>query len=94
MKLNWDKRNLGIFSPNETVSNHLSNLIDIKDPTSIPEIYATAEHISADGRVIEVLNANLCQGWLEEYLLTCRHGMFSCYEAFIHIVESMFKQYA
>ena len=94
MKLNWNKRNFRIFGPDETASNRLSNLFDITDRTSTAEIYATDDHISADGRVMEVLSENLCQGWLEGYLLTGRHGLFSCYEAFIHIVDSMFNQHA
>lgn len=94
MKLNWDKRNFRIFGPDETASNRLSNLFDITERTSTAEIYKTDEHISADGRVMEVLSEHLCQGWLEGYLLTGRHGLFSCYEAFIHIVDSMFNQHA
>jgi xylulose-5-phosphate/fructose-6-phosphate phosphoketolase len=94
MKLNWDKRNFRIFGPDETASNRLSYLFDITERTSTAEIYKTDDHISADGRVMEVLSEQLCQGWLEGYLLTGRHGLFSCYEAFIHIVDSMFNQHA
>lgn len=94
MKLNWDKRNFRIFGPDETASNRLSNLFDITERTSTAEIYKSDDHISADGRVMEVLSEHLCQGWLEGYLLTGRHGLFSCYEAFIHIVDSMFNQHA
>ena len=94
MKLNWDKRNFRIFGPDETASNRLSNLFDLTERTSTAEIYKTDDHISADGRVMEVLSEHLCQGWLEGYLLTGRHGLFSCYEAFIHIVDSMFNQHA
>ncbi len=94
MKLNWDKRNFRIFGPDETASNRLSNLFDITERTSTAEIYETDDHISADGRVMEVLSEHLCQGWLEGYLLTGRHGLFSCYEGFIHIVDSMFNQHA
>jgi len=94
MQLNWDKRNFRIFGPDETASNRLSYLFDITERTSTAEIYTTDDHISADGRVMEVLSENLCQGWLEGYLLTGRHGLFSCYEAFIHIVDSMFNQHA
>ena len=94
MKLNWDKRNFRIFGPDETASNRLTNLFDITERTSTAEIYTTDDHISADGRVMEVLSEHLCQGWLEGYLLTGRHGLFSCYEAFIHIVDSMFNQHA
>ncbi len=94
MKLNWDKRNFRIFGPDETASNRLTNLFDITERTSTADIYKSDEHISADGRVMEVLSEHLCQGWLEGYLLTGRHGLFSCYEAFIHIVDSMFNQHA
>ncbi len=94
MKLNWDKKNFRIFGPDETASNRLTNLFDITERTSTAEIYKSDDHISADGRVMEVLSEQLCQGWLEGYLLTGRHGLFSCYEAFIHIVDSMFNQHA
>ena len=94
MKLNWDKRNFRIFGPDETASNRLSKLFDITDRTSTAEILESDDHISADGRVMEVLSEHLCQGWLEGYLLTGRHGFFSCYEAFIHIIDSMFNQHA
>jgi xylulose-5-phosphate/fructose-6-phosphate phosphoketolase len=94
MKLNWDKRNFRIFGPDETSSNRLSKLFDITDRTSTAEILPTDEHISAEGRVMEVLSEQMCQGWLEGYLLTGRHGLFSCYEAFIHIIDSMFNQHA
>ncbi len=94
MKQNWEKRNFRIFGPDETSSNRLSKLFDITERTSTAEILESDEHISADGRVMEVLSEHLCQGWLEGYLLTGRHGLFSCYEAFIHIVDSMFNQHA
>ena len=94
MKLNWESRNFRIFGPDETSSNRLSRLFDITERTSTAEILKTDDHISADGRVMEVLSEHLCQGWLEGYLLTGRHGLFSCYEAFIHIVGSMFNQHA
>ena len=94
MKLNWDKRNFRIFGPDETASNRLSKLFDITDRISTAEILESDDHISADGRVMEVLSEHLCQGWLEGYLLTGRHGFFSCYEAFIHIIDSMFNQHA
>ncbi len=94
MKLNWDKRNFRIFGPDETASNRLTYLFDITERTSTADIYKSDDHISADGRVMEVLSEHLCQGWLEGYLLTGRHGLFSCYEAFIHIVDSMFNQHA
>jgi xylulose-5-phosphate/fructose-6-phosphate phosphoketolase len=94
MKLNWDKRNFRIFGPDETTSNRLSKLFDITERTSTAEILSTDDHISADGRVMEILSEQMCQGWLEGYLLTGRHGLFSCYEAFIHIIDSMFNQHA
>ena len=94
MKLNWEQRNFRVFGPDETASNRLTHLFDITDRVSVAEILETDEHESPDGRVMEVLSEHLCQGWLEGYLLTGRHGFFSCYEAFIHIVDSMFNQHA
>lgn len=94
MKANWHERNFRIFGPDETASNRLSHLFDITGRTSTAEIIPGDNHISPDGRVMEVLSEHLCQGWLEGYLLTGRHGLFSCYEAFIHIVDSMFNQHA
>jgi xylulose-5-phosphate/fructose-6-phosphate phosphoketolase len=94
MKLNWDARNYRVFGPDETASNRLTHVFDITDRASTAEIYKTDDHISADGRVMEILSEHLCQGWLEGYLLTGRHGIFSCYEAFIHIIDSMFNQHA
>lgn len=86
MKANWHERNFRIFGPDETASNRLSNLFDITERTSTAEIIPGDNHLSPDSRVMEVLSEHLCQGWLEGYLLTGRHGLFSCYEAFIHIV--------
>ncbi len=94
MKLNWENRNFRVVGPDETASNRLTRLFDITERVSTAEILPTDDHISADGRVMEVLSEHLCQGWLEGYLLTGRHGLFSCYEAFIHIVDSMFNQHA
>jgi xylulose-5-phosphate/fructose-6-phosphate phosphoketolase len=94
MKLNWDQRNFRVFGPDETASNRLTALFDITDRESVAEISKDDENLSPDGRVMEVLSENLCQGWLEGYLLTGRHGIFSCYEAFIHIIDSMFNQHA
>lgn len=94
MQLNWKNRNFRVFGPDETASNRLDALFEITDRTSTAEILKTDDHISPDGRVMEVLSEHLCQGWLEGYLLTGRHGLFSCYEAFIHIVDSMFNQHA
>ncbi len=94
MKLNDDHKNFRVFGPDETESNRLGSLFEVTNRVSTAEHVETDEHISADGRVMEVLSEHLCQGWLEGYLLTGRHGLFSCYEAFIHIIDSMFNQHA
>jgi len=94
MKLNWDRRNFRVFGPDETSSNRLSALFEITDRVSTAEIVPDDDHVSPDGRVMEVLSEHLCEGWLEGYLLTGRHGLFSCYEAFIHVIDSMFNQHA
>jgi xylulose-5-phosphate/fructose-6-phosphate phosphoketolase len=94
MKLNMASRNFRVFGPDETASNRLGALFELTDRTSTAEILSTDDHVGPDGRVMEVLSEHLCQGWLEGYLLTGRHGFFSCYEAFIHIVDSMFNQHA
>ncbi|AHG93689.1 phosphoketolase (plasmid) [Gemmatirosa kalamazoonensis] len=94
MRLNADARNFRVVGPDETSSNRLDALFEVTDRTSEAVILAGDEHVSRDGRVMEVLSEHLCQGWLEGYLLTGRHGLFSCYEAFIHIVDSMFNQHA
>ncbi|MGE5325679.1 MAG: phosphoketolase, partial [Deltaproteobacteria bacterium] len=83
-----------VMGPDETVSNRLGALLEVTDKTFLAEILPTDDHLSPNGRVMEVLSEHLCQGWLEGYLLTGRHGFFSCYEAFIHIVDSMFNQHA
>ena len=92
--LNQDSRNFRVVGPDETASNRLTALFDVTDRVSTAEILSTDDHISPDGRVMEVLSEHLCQGWLEGYLLTGRHGLFSCYEAFVHIIDSMFNQHA
>ena len=95
MKLNADQRNFRIIGPDETASNRLgSRLRGHQPPFTGSEILPTDDHLATDGRVMEVLSEHLCQGWLEGYLLTGRHGFFSCYEAFIHIIDSMFNQHA
>jgi len=94
IKLNNEQRNFRIFGPDETESNRLNKVFEMTNRVFEGEILKTDEHIARDGRVIEVLSEHLCQGWLEGYLLTGRHGFFSCYEAFIHIVDSMFNQHA
>lgn len=94
MKANWDKRNFRLFGPDETASNRLTSVFEITDRTFTGEIIPGDDHLSPNGRVMEVLSEHLCEGWLEGYLLTGRHGLFSCYEAFIHVVDSMFNQHA
>jgi len=94
MKLNADAANFRVVGPDETSSNRLDALFEVTNRMSEAEIYPNDDHVAADGRVLEVLSENMCQGWLEGYLLTGRHGFFSCYEAFIHIVDSMFNQHA
>ena len=94
MKLNATTRNFRVFGPDETSSNRLDALYEVTSKVTMEPIEPTDEHLSRDGRVMEVLSEHMCQGWLEGYLLTGRHGFFSCYEAFIHIVDSMFNQHA
>lgn len=94
MKMNMESRNFRVMGPDETASNRLDALFEVTDRDFMAEIYPFDDHLSVDGRVMEVLSEHLCQGWLEGYLLTGRHGLFSCYEAFIHIIDSMFNQYA
>jgi xylulose-5-phosphate/fructose-6-phosphate phosphoketolase len=94
MKLNADEKNFRVFGPDETASNRLASLFEVTDRELEAAILAGDDHISHGGRVLEVLSEHLCQGWLEGYLLTGRHGFFSCYEAFIHIIDSMFNQHA
>lgn len=94
MKRNADSHNFRVMGPDETASNRLSALFEVTDRVSTATILPGDDHVSADGRVMEVLSEHMCQGWLEGYLLTGRHGIFSCYEAFIHIVDSMFNQHA
>jgi len=86
--------NFRLFGPDETASNRLSSVFEASDRAWNAERLPTDDHLSPDGRVMEVLSEHLCQGWLEGYLLTGRHGLFNCYEAFIHIVDSMFNQHA
>ncbi|HSE18802.1 MAG TPA: phosphoketolase family protein [Pyrinomonadaceae bacterium] len=94
MKLNMDERNFRVVGPDETASNRLDALFEVTDRVWMAERSPGDEHESPDGLVMEVLSEHLCQGWLEGYLLTGRHGLFSCYEAFIHIVDSMVNQHA
>ncbi len=94
MKQNLANRNFRLFSPDENNSNRWNDVLEVTDRCFMGEIYPEDDHLSPDGRVMEVLSEHQCQGWLEGYLLTGRHGFFSCYEAFIHIVDSMFNQHA
>jgi xylulose-5-phosphate/fructose-6-phosphate phosphoketolase len=94
MKLNAEHQNFRIMGPDETLSNRLDAVFEVTDRVWMETILSTDEHLSTDGRVMEVLSEHMCQGWLEGYLLTGRHGLFSCYEAFIHIIDSMFNQHA
>ena len=94
MKLNLTARNFRVFGPDETASNRLGSLFEVTARTYMEEVQPSDVQLSPDGRVMEVLSEHLCQGWLEGYLLTGRHGFFSCYEAFIHIIDSMFNQHA
>ncbi|MGV8856686.1 MAG: phosphoketolase [Devosia sp.] len=92
--LNASARNFRVFGPDETQSNRLGAVFEVTDRAFMGQIIDTDRQISPDGRVMEVLSEHLCQGWLEGYLLTGRHGFFSCYEAFIQVVDSMFNQHA
>lgn len=94
MKLNLNNRNFRVMSPDENNSNRWNAILEVTDRVSTAEILPTDDHLSPDGRVMEVLSEQMCQGWLEGYLLTGRHGFFSCYEAFVHIIDSMFNQHA
>jgi xylulose-5-phosphate/fructose-6-phosphate phosphoketolase len=94
MKLNLAAKNFRIFSPDENNSNRWQDVLDATDRCFTGEILPSDDHVAPDGRVMEVLSEHQCQGWLEGYLLTGRHGFFNCYEAFIHIVDSMFNQHA
>jgi len=94
MKLNEKSRNFRIMGPDETASNRLGALFDVTDRAWMADTIPEDDHLAPDGRVMEILSEHTCQGWLEGYLLTGRHGLFSCYEAFIHIVDSMFNQHA
>ncbi|HEY7386988.1 MAG TPA: phosphoketolase family protein [Bryobacteraceae bacterium] len=94
LRENQDRRDFRIFGPDETASNRLNAVFEASSRTFDGEVLPNDDHISPDGRVMEVLSEHMCQGWLEGYLLTGRHGFFSCYEAFIHIVDAMFNQHA
>jgi xylulose-5-phosphate/fructose-6-phosphate phosphoketolase len=94
VRLNRQQRNFRMVSPDETNSNRLNAVFEVTGRVSTARILPDDDHVAPDGRVMEVLSEHMCQGWLEGYLLTGRHGFFSCYEAFIHIVDSMFNQHA
>jgi len=94
LQLNTEARNFRIFSPDETASNRWDALFEVTKRCSAAEIIPIDDHVAPDGRVMEMLSEHQCEGWLEGYLLTGRHGFFSCYEAFIHIIDSMFNQHA
>src|SRR4051794_7422953 len=94
MKLNLDSRNFRLFSPDENNSNRWQDALEVTNRAWEADTYPWDDHLARDGRVMEMLSEHQCQGWLEGYLLTGRHGFFSCYEAFIHIIDSMFNQHA
>lgn len=94
LSANAEPRNFRLFGPDETASNRLQDVFEVTNRTWNAETFACDDHLAPDGRVMEILSEHTCQGWLEGYLLTGRHGFFSCYEAFIHIVDSMFNQHA
>ncbi len=93
IKLNKDSRNFRLMGPDETTSNRLDQVFEVTDRTWVADRLPEDDHLAPDGRVMEILSEHTCEGWLEGYLLTGRHGFFSCYEAFIPIVASMFTQY-
>jgi len=94
MKRNLLARNFRVFSPDENASNRWQDLFSVTKRGFVGELLPTDDNIAPDGRVMEMLSEHQCQGWLEGYLLTGRHGFFNCYEAFIHIIDSMFNQHA
>lgn len=94
LKLNAVTKNFRIFSPDETASNRWNAVFEAESRNSTADILPGDDHIAPDGRIMEMLSEHQCQGWLEGYLLTGRHGFYSCYEAFIHIIDSMFNQHA
>jgi len=94
MKLNLDSKNFRLFSPDENNSNRWQDVLDVTNREWLAKRFDYDDKLAPDGRVMEMLSEHQCQGWLEGYLLTGRHGFFSCYEAFIHIIDSMFNQHA
>ncbi|MCA9471895.1 MAG: phosphoketolase family protein [Nitrospirales bacterium] len=94
MKENMEEQNFRLFSPDENNSNRWQDVLEVTNRTWVAKTHPYDDHLAPDGRVMEMLSEHQCQGWLEGYLLTGRHGFFSCYEAFIHIIDSMFNQHA
>jgi len=94
VNLNREQRNFRIFGPDETLSNRLNAVFEVTDRQWDAQTQDNDEFLALDGRVMEMLSEHQCEGWLEGYLLTGRHGLFNCYEAFIHIIDSMFNQHA
>ncbi len=94
IKLNREQRNFRIFGPDETLSNRLNSVFEVTNRQWEARTQENDEFLASDGRVMEMLSEHQCEGWLEGYLLTGRHGIFNCYEAFIHIIDSMFNQHA
>jgi len=94
MKANLESKNFRLVSPDESNSNRWQDVLEVTNRAWVAETLSYDDHLNPDGRVMEVLSEHQCQGWLEGYLLTGRHGFFSCYEAFIHIIDSMFNQHA
>jgi xylulose-5-phosphate/fructose-6-phosphate phosphoketolase len=94
MKANMDARNFRLFGPDETASNRWNAVFEVTNRTWLEDTIPEDDHLARDGRVMEILSEHTCQGWLEGYLLTGRHGFFNCYEAFIHIIDSMVNQHA
>jgi xylulose-5-phosphate/fructose-6-phosphate phosphoketolase len=94
MKRNMATKNFRLFSPDENNSNRWQDVLEVTNRSWVAETYPYDDHLAPDGRVMEMLSEHQCQGWLEGYLLTGRHGFFSCYEAFIHIIDSMVNQHA
>ena len=94
MKMNLDSKNFRLVSPDESNSNRWQDVLEVTNRAWVAETLPYDDHLNPDGRVMEILSEHQCEGWLEGYLLTGRHGFFSCYEAFIHIIDSMFNQHA
>jgi len=94
MEANLGSANFRLFGPDETASNRWGDVFEVTGRTWLERTIPEDDHLQANGRVMEMLSEHTCQGWLEGYLLTGRHGFFNCYEAFIHIIDSMFNQHA